>query len=60
MHDHATAGTVLQARSPAGCFVLDWTQPVALRPAAGQIFPGGPQTAAVPIQTPMTLKEARP
>ncbi|KAK8086073.1 globin domain-containing protein [Apiospora phragmitis] len=32
MHDHATEGTVLAARSPAGRFVLDWTKPVALRP----------------------------
>ncbi|KAK8129433.1 response to stress-related protein [Apiospora kogelbergensis] len=32
MHDDAAAGAVLQARSPAGRFVLDWSQPVALRP----------------------------
>ncbi|KAK7979639.1 hypothetical protein PG989_012096 [Apiospora arundinis] len=32
MHDHAVVGTVLKARSPAGRFVLDWNQPVALRP----------------------------
>lgn len=69
----ASTGALLRvvAQDDAGCRIeaevprregrdLRKGQPVALRPAAGQIFPGGPQTAAVPIQTPMTLKEARP
>ncbi|KAK8135007.1 oxidoreductase-like protein [Apiospora sp. TS-2023a] len=32
MHTHAAPGTILSARSPAGRFVLDWSQPVAMRP----------------------------
>ncbi|KAK7978408.1 hypothetical protein PG988_005898 [Apiospora saccharicola] len=32
MHTHAAPGTLLSARSPAGRFVLDWSQPVAMRP----------------------------
>ncbi|WP_295046822.1 sulfate ABC transporter ATP-binding protein [uncultured Paracoccus sp.] len=68
----ASTGALLRimAEDAAGCRIeaevprregrdLRADQTVALRPAAGQIFPGG-AAAAAPIPTPEPLKEARP
>ena len=68
----ASTGALLRvvAQDDAGCRIeaevprregrdLRQGQGVLLRPAVGQIFPGGAPQAAAPVQTPQILKEAR-